>query len=365
MIKKIEIQNFQAHDDTTLDLSPGVNIIAGVSDSGKSSILRACRWLILNKPVGSHFQSDFVDKDKVKTIVKFTVDNQIFTRSKDKSFNGYIYSEKIVHGSVDIKETFEALKGDVPDKFKEELNLSTLNIQSQHDGHFLLNDTAGDVAKKLNQLVGLDIIDLSLKNINTIVKSANQEASNATNSAIEKEQAISRYKNVDDLLVQVSVIEKILFDLNKHKESQNKLQQIIGGLSRTEEDIEEFTSKIKKEVDLDEIINLIKDKEETEEVLSELNLSIINIQNINKIIEKDTTLTDNTNKINKIFCKIEEIQKSKKIINNLKSLIDSEQRLENKIENLSRKVFNKTKKYEKIMKELKICPLCNQKIKEK
>ena len=363
MIKKIEIQNFQAHDDTTLDLSPGVNIIAGVSDSGKSSILRACKWLILNKPVGSHFQSDFVDKDKVKTIVKFTVDNQIFTRSKDKSFNGYIYSEKIVHGSVDIKEAFEALKGDVPDKFKEELNLSTLNIQSQHDGHFLLNDTAGDVAKKLNQLVGLDIIDLSLKNINTIVKSANQEASNATNSAIEKEQAISRYKNVDDLLVQVSVIEKILFDLNKHKESQNKLQQIIERVSWAEKDIKKFTSKIETETGLNIIIELIKDQEETEEIEAELQSAITNLQSVNEIIKRDTALTDNVNKINKIL----ELDKKAETLSvktkNLEPLIEQVNNLSGIVSECEYKIKEQTKKYDLKMKSLKICPLCNQKIK--
>ena len=44
MINSIKIQNFQSHKNTTIKLKPGVNIITGSSDCGKSVDIRALKW---------------------------------------------------------------------------------------------------------------------------------------------------------------------------------------------------------------------------------------------------------------------------------------------------------------------------------
>jgi len=49
MLKKISIQNFQSHKKTELDLVDGINVIYGLSQSGKSAILRALNWIIFNR----------------------------------------------------------------------------------------------------------------------------------------------------------------------------------------------------------------------------------------------------------------------------------------------------------------------------
>ncbi len=48
MIKSVSIQNFEAHQDTTIHFGPGLNLICGLSNSGKSSILRAIRVVVNN-----------------------------------------------------------------------------------------------------------------------------------------------------------------------------------------------------------------------------------------------------------------------------------------------------------------------------
>ena len=52
MIKEINIKNFQSHDNTNLILDSGVNVIVGSSDSGKSAIIRALRWVTSCVPRG-------------------------------------------------------------------------------------------------------------------------------------------------------------------------------------------------------------------------------------------------------------------------------------------------------------------------
>ncbi|MCK9615819.1 MAG: AAA family ATPase, partial [Candidatus Omnitrophica bacterium] len=49
-IVEIEIENFESHEHTFLrDFSPGFNCIAGLSDVGKSSVIRAVKLCAYNQ----------------------------------------------------------------------------------------------------------------------------------------------------------------------------------------------------------------------------------------------------------------------------------------------------------------------------
>ena len=77
MLKKIEIKNFESHAHTVYDnLSAGLNLFRGESDSGKSSSLRAVcvcaynRWDEQMLRIGEKHSEILVETDKgsVKTI---------------------------------------------------------------------------------------------------------------------------------------------------------------------------------------------------------------------------------------------------------------------------------------------------------
>jgi len=57
MIQQLSIANFQSHKDTTLAFDPGLNVIVGPTDCGKTAVIRALRWLIWNRPMGEAFRS--------------------------------------------------------------------------------------------------------------------------------------------------------------------------------------------------------------------------------------------------------------------------------------------------------------------
>ena len=52
-IKKIIIDNFQSHEHTEIEFGPGLNVIVGPSDYGKSAVVRALRWVLYNEPRGA------------------------------------------------------------------------------------------------------------------------------------------------------------------------------------------------------------------------------------------------------------------------------------------------------------------------
>ena len=59
-IKLIELQNFQSHVKTIIEpAGPGfLTVITGPSDSGKTAIIRALKWLLYNQPQGGGVYQD-------------------------------------------------------------------------------------------------------------------------------------------------------------------------------------------------------------------------------------------------------------------------------------------------------------------
>lgn len=49
-IVKLQIINFQDHKNTIINFKPGMNLLVGSSDSGKSAILRALNFIFHNIP---------------------------------------------------------------------------------------------------------------------------------------------------------------------------------------------------------------------------------------------------------------------------------------------------------------------------
>jgi len=49
MIKSVSIQNFESHEDTTIHFGEGMNLIVGLSNSGKSAIIRALACVVNNR----------------------------------------------------------------------------------------------------------------------------------------------------------------------------------------------------------------------------------------------------------------------------------------------------------------------------
>lgn len=160
---QLTLKNFQSHADTTLELLPGVNILIGHSDKGKSSIIRAVKWLTENKPSGEEFKSNFAPK-KLTEVVWESEDN-IVARGRDKDKNYYQLDD----------EEFLAFGQDVPKPIQEFFNLSDLNFQNQHDPPFLLSESPGSVARCINSVVNLESIDETIKNANAGLRKVDSE----------------------------------------------------------------------------------------------------------------------------------------------------------------------------------------------
>ena len=142
-LEKIILKNFQSHNYTELDLSRGVNVIVGPSDSGKTAIMRAIRWNLFNEPSGVDFVRE--GESEVSVTVRFQ-DGIEITRLRGKSKNQYILrqpeEDEVIfegfgtHVPQEIRETTGIYKVMLDDKKSLPLNFS-----DQLEGPFLLQET--------------------------------------------------------------------------------------------------------------------------------------------------------------------------------------------------------------------------------
>jgi exonuclease SbcC len=194
VIQEIRYQNVQAHRQRRLAVEPGLNVIVGATDKGKSSLIRGLRWLALHESAsGLITHGESVMKVGVRT------PNGTIIRFKDARESGYKLGE----------ECFKACKTDQPKEVQDVLSLTETNFQSQFDSMFLLAATPGQRAKEINKLIALEDIDIAttwLKSksakLATLMQAAETRISTA-NSELEAYDDLDVRQNLHTSLVGV------------------------------------------------------------------------------------------------------------------------------------------------------------------
>lgn len=150
----LTLSNFQIHQKpTTLEIPEGeTTYVEGDSDIGKSSRLRAMRWLCENKPDGGSFVT-FKQPRGTNARVMLEADGRLVMRERGKSANLYKLDG----------ETFEAFGRSVPEPIAKFLNLSPYAFQCQGEVPFLIGASPTEAAKILSDACGLGVIDTAVQ----------------------------------------------------------------------------------------------------------------------------------------------------------------------------------------------------------
>ena len=273
-LQKIILNNFQPHKNTVLELVEGVNIIIGTSDVGKSSIERLVEWVRTNRPQGDTFKHwDADNKDEVSGSIM--ADNHTVTLKRVGSKNIYELDN----------ESFNTLNGQVPTEISDFLRLDYINMQGQDDKYFLLQDTAGEVAKKLNAIVGLDIIDIATKKANEQVTQGNKDIKQTKNSIGDLKKALADSVYLKDVKIQIDTLKEHIDLYVKQQDRENTLTVIIKNVLESEEVIDELTNWLTIEDSVNEIDDLVYDWENKKKDLLSLMTLIKRIQELKNQVE--------------------------------------------------------------------------------
>lgn len=312
MISQLQLTNFQGHQDSTFDLTPGINVVTGQSDSGKSSIVRALYWLIYNRPTGAAdiFRNWLVgEKDEV--LVKVVVDGYIMARFREGAKNGYY----IFDPDNNLTE-LKAIRQDVPSEVSDLLQIGDYNIQPQHDSYFLLADSPGDVARRLNEVCGLVIIDGTLKVANLLI-SRNGQAIKTSEQSIEQTKAdIEAYADLEDR------------------------EMALGRLERKQGHLVDTQARIKT------LTGMIDTKEKLESDLA----------GVNDLLKAEP-------EVKALMAKVEERERVRDRITRLQSLIDERTRLDKELQRTEATLGELESGLHSLWDGLDVCPLCLQPMK--
>jgi len=342
-ISKIFLENFQSHKKTILKLSKGLNVIWGEGDHGKSSILRAIKWTVINRPLGDEFRRHNTKKTSV-TIIK---DKNKIQRRKSDSKNEY---------KLNKEKPFKALGQKVPEEISSTLNLSESNTQAQHEVYFLVDQTPGKRSKILNEVAGLEIMDKTLKKTNSEIRTVNADIKAQEKSLEIVEDKIKNLEWIKKADKFLSKLEAYKEDLNKFDDKYLTVTKLILLIQRYNLKRKEFFSTKFKAL----ISQFIGQRDM-------LRKNVLKIKTIEKCVQKAENLQEQLNNIRIID--VSDLKKQRDSINSMQNTLED---IEEIIEEINfRKIHHIQAKKEikstnmKIKQELKRigrCPLCQNTI---
>jgi len=352
MIKSTTLENFQSHTLSELKFHEGVNVITGVSDSGKSSIIRAWYWLIHNRPSGEDFKNwKAHKKDQVAVEVMTDKDTFAIIRSDGKT----TYSTN--------EQNFSAIKTDVPSEISEALNITDYNLQTQFQPYFLLQDSPGEVARKLNELVGLDIIDLLYKNLSSEIRTTNAELTMKQKQWSETKEQLMEFASLADIEKLITNIEENYRESLEIKLCQDHLKEVIDNAALIEKEKEKLNKVIKYSPRVDKNLLLIEEGlllYEKKNNLKEI------IDQIYEVVHRDIELNNLWLELEKpcdaLLKQIKESQNISDATTNLSTIIQSLCNIKNQQQKGIEKLDESKTQYVELLNEAKVCPVCSSKI---
>jgi len=250
MIKQQVLHNFQAHTNSTLNYHPGVNVIIGSGDAGKSCLWRALQWVKANRPLSNGFIHDDMDDCFVRLILKDADGETIIERGRNRKDNGYYKLNDDELTSFGVNP---------PEVITQALVMEDINFQEQKEPYFLVVKSPGETARYIRELMGLNIIDEATSNLATRIKRSNGIINSLECDQAENEQALLAMEELQldhfqVLLVQTqsykkqqsiaaSKLQQLEFKMSEYNQVQEQLDAIPDNIEATIRLAEEQTDK--------------------------------------------------------------------------------------------------------------------------
>ena len=259
--------NFQSHRGTAVKFAPGITAIVGSSDSGKTALVRALKWVVFNRPLG---KSIIRQNSKGGCSVCITCENGEVSKLRDSGGTAY---------RVD-KLKFEKVGANVPHQVNDLLNLGEINFQSQLEPHFLVLKSGGQIANYISSVLKLDILDTAVSLSSRHIKEAERKRTELTATKQELEDKLTAYKTLDQVEKKVEAYFKMDAEATAVEQRVADLYNIIGPIEQVESELEEYEQLNRLEAIAQGIDVMVK---EAESCTSSLSLLCATVQQIEKI----------------------------------------------------------------------------------
>ncbi|MTI95214.1 MAG: hypothetical protein FH749_06955 [Firmicutes bacterium] len=232
VINKLTVENFQSHKKTEIEPAPPgqLTVITGPSDSGKTAIIRALKWVLYNRPHGN----EFIRVGAKKAMVSVTLINGVVSRQRSAGVNRY----EVFKGDYfeDGYTTLEGFGNEVPIEVQELTGVRqtmvgdvplNLNLAEQLDGPFLGSIiSVGARARILGKLAGTEEIDHANKLLGTDLHRRKQDRERAKARIDELQTQLEQFKGLPRLGELVEQLESLIAQARNDVERIQRLRAV-------------------------------------------------------------------------------------------------------------------------------------------
>ncbi len=327
-ITEVELHNYRGFKHSVIPITPGLNVIYGEGDAGKSALEKALGWCLYDAKQGKFINKGITtNKGKIKSKEEVYVQTtfstgDIIRRGADSTTPNLYWIGKV---GVPFEEWGDPIKNfkDVPEDVRKIINIGSVNIGKQFDSHFLLSSKGSEIARDLNKMVNLEIIDSSQSNAKHFVTKIKREKGASEFNLAKYEKDLESYSYLEAMKVSLEIAEEVEKDIVANKESQREVGVLLNTLDESDEKMGKFKSILlfKTQVEaLQELTNKVDSLSiERETVKSTLSQIAQNGDLIAKYKEA-LQFKEVVSSIAEIESKVTEIRNSR---NTIASLLDS------------------------------------------
>lgn len=213
--------HFQSHVDSVIKFDPVSNAIVGKTDVGKSVLTRALFWVFYNRPVrighkGHPDEFTTWGQNHCFVSVLFTNGTEII-RGRNKNENYYILRK-----DDEVKE-FRGFGFEVPKEIldahgmyliSDDGSTLSLNISQQLDPLFMFEEGASKRAKVIGKLSGADRMDGAISIINSWDKGISNTKKDNVAKITELNAKLESYAFLDDLEASIQTLSDMVLSIS-------------------------------------------------------------------------------------------------------------------------------------------------------
>lgn len=346
MIDWLELTNFMSYKHLKLEFVKGINTFVGETDAGKTVIIHALKFLLLD----DSRREGVINFDADSCEVAVGIDGHVIKKTKSRKGENYYTLGDRKFGAA------------MPDEIADIVGVNFINVQDQSESHFLLSDSEPEVNRKFNQIIDLGLIDTSLD-----CAEQTRRQILAETTAKEKEKEIFE-KKIDDLdwLESAGKLLERCENLSSELDEKTKIEDDVNALIRNLSDAFEKLAKIDRllsECDdcctVNELELLFRDYEKASAESENVTLAINDIERVEENILNRTRILDDIAKvcdIGELDNDFAELKSVRDRFEDIKSVLNSINRSRLKIEEFSTEIERLEKELSEI--ETVECPTC-------
>ena len=205
-IESIRIQDFQNHRDTHIKLVPGLNMITGSSDSGKSALFRSLSLAFLD----SFRKQDVRDGQKNAHVTINFKNGDYYKRTKgDVNELEFQYKEQPLQKHTKFAKNFpqDAIDflGHIP-----KTSSGALPFANQEDKLFLINLSDEAIPKEISRLLGIQDLEDAASELGADINKVSGDIKRTNIEIDSTKKKLIPFEGLDEKLQNLETIKNLL-----------------------------------------------------------------------------------------------------------------------------------------------------------